>query len=182
MNHLQVVHGLIDMEEFEEAKGYIQKVFEDIQKVNNFMKTSNPAVNALLQAKIMAAEKYDIKVILNIKSTLKDISIPSWELCRVIGNIMDNAIYALKDQHYQKIIEVHIFEDLTAYGFKIRNNGPSVPSEILSKIFEAGFTTKSTTGDGMGLYICKDILSKYGGDIILSNDDGFVEFNGSFKK
>jgi sensor histidine kinase regulating citrate/malate metabolism len=182
MNHLQVVHGLIDMEEFDEAKRYIQRVFEDIQKVNSFLKTSNPAVNALLQAKILTAEKFDIKVILNIKSTLKDITIPSWELCRVIGNLLDNAIYALKDQNLEKVIEVHIFEDLTSYGFKVKNNGPSIPADILNRIFEAGFTTKASEGQGMGLYICKDILSKFGGDIRVSCNDGFIEFDGSFKK
>lgn len=182
MNHLQVVHGLIDMEEFEEAKSYIQKVFEDIQKVNNFLKTSNPAVNALLQAKILAAEKYEIKVNLNIKSPLKDIKIPSWELCRVFGNIIDNAIYALSNLRKDKIIEIDIFEDLTYYGFKIRNNGPSIPSEILSRIFEAGFSTKSNEGQGMGLYICKDILSKYGGNINVKSNDNFTELEGFFKK
>lgn len=182
MNHLQVVHGLIDMEEFEEAKLYIEKVFQDIQKVNSFLKTSNPAVNALLQAKIFTAEKYDIKIVLNIQSALKDISMPSWELCRVLGNIIDNAIYALKDQSYEKVIEVHIFENLTCYGFKIRNNGPSIPSDIIARIFEVGFTTKSASGEGMGLYICKDILANYGGHINVYNKHGFVEFEGSFKK
>lgn len=182
MNHLQVVHGLMEMDEYDEAKNYIEKLFKDIQKVSSFLKTSNPAVNALLQAKIMDAEKYNIKVTLNIKSRLQDIKIPSWELCRVLGNIMDNSIYELKRVNKDKLIEIEIFEDLKAFYFKIKNNGPKIEDSNILNIFNPGFSTKGTEGHGMGLFICKDILMKYGGDIKVSSLDEYTEFYGSFQK
>lgn len=57
LNHLQVVFGLIEMDEYQDAKAYIQKVYNDIQKVSRVLKTANPAVNALLQAKLLDCEK-----------------------------------------------------------------------------------------------------------------------------
>lgn len=57
LNHLQVVYGLIEMDEYAEARNYINKVYKDIQSVSRVLKTANPAVNALLQAKLMTAEK-----------------------------------------------------------------------------------------------------------------------------
>ncbi|MDP4091498.1 MAG: Spo0B domain-containing protein, partial [Bacillota bacterium] len=182
MNHLQVVHGLLEMDEFDEAKGYIEKLFQDIQKVNNFLKTANPAVNALLQAKIVDAEKNNIEVVLNIRSRLQDIKIPSWELCRVLGNILDNAIYSLKAAGKPGIIKVELSEDLKNYGFRISNNGPEIEKEIVDRIFNAGFSTKGGDGQGMGLFICRDILSRYEGNIRASSTKESTEFSGWFAK
>lgn len=52
LNHIQVVYGLIELEEFEEAKKYMKPVFEEMSKVSLAMKTAQPAINALLQAKM----------------------------------------------------------------------------------------------------------------------------------
>lgn len=98
MNHLQVVYSLMEMEEYFEATEYIEKVFKDIQRINKVLKTSNPAVNALLQAKILYGEKRGIKTEILITSALKDLKVPAWEFCRVLGNIIDNAIYALQER------------------------------------------------------------------------------------
>jgi sensor histidine kinase regulating citrate/malate metabolism len=52
MNHLQVVFGLIDMGETGDAREYIERVYGDIQRVGQALKTAIPAVNALLAAKL----------------------------------------------------------------------------------------------------------------------------------
>ncbi|GLC31513.1 sensor histidine kinase [Clostridium omnivorum] len=182
MNHLQVVHGLMEMDEYDDAKDYIEKVFNDIQKVNKILKTSNPAVNALLEAKVIYSEKRGIKTHVNVNSQLKNIKMPGWELCRVLGNLIDNAIYAIQQNGEQGCITIDIFEDLKQYGFKIKDNGPQIQQDIIDKIFEVGFTTKGEKGEGMGLAITKEILNKYGGDIIVTSDKDKTEFEGWIPK
>ena len=178
MNHLQVVYSLMEMEEYLEATEYIEKVFKDIQKVNKILKTANPAINALLQAKTLYAEKRGIKTEIAITTSFKDLKVPSWEFCRVLGNIIDNAIYALQESKEEKIIKVELFEDLKVYGFRIKNNGPAIPEEIIDKIFKAGITTKGEKGEGMGLAIVKDILMEYEGDIRVTSDKAVTVFEG----
>lgn len=178
MNHLQVVHGLMEMDEYDDAKDYIEKVFNDIQKVNRILKTSNPAVNALLEAKVIYSEKRGIKTNVNVSSQLKNIKIPGWELCRVLGNLIDNAIYAIQQNGEQGCITIDIYEDLKQYGFKIKDNGPQIQQNIIDKIFEVGFTTKGEKGEGMGLAITKEILTKYGGDIMVTSNKDNTEFEG----
>lgn len=178
MNHLQVVYGLMDMDEYASAREYIEKVFNDIQKVNKVLKTDNPAVNALLQAKLLFAEKRNININMFITTQLKDLKVPSWEFCRVLGNIIDNAIYALKDTAGNKKIDIYIYENIRIYGFKIRNNGPEIDENIVKKIFEPGFSTKGENGDGMGLAITKEILCQYGGDIEVTSNEIETEFIG----
>lgn len=179
MNHLQVVYSLMELEDYTSSKDYIEKVFNDIQKVNKILKTSNPAVNALLQAKNIYAEKRGIKMEINITTQLSKLKVPSWEFCRVLGNIIDNAIFALQEvEKDNKVISIEIFKDLKLYVFRIKNNGPKIPDNIINKIFEAGVTTKGDRGDGMGLAITKEILTDYGGDVKVSSSDEQTIFEG----
>ena len=178
MNHLQVVYSLMEMEEYFEATGYIEKVFKDIQRINKVLKTSNPAVNALLQAKILYGEKRGIKTEILITSALEDLKVPAWEFCRVLGNIIDNAIYALQERGENRIIKIELSEDLKTYRFRIKNNGPRIREEWINRIFDSGVTTKGEQGEGMGLYIVKDILQKYEGDIEIFSDSEATIFEG----
>lgn len=182
MNHLQVVYGLIELEEFNDTKDYIEKVYNDIQKVSRVMRTSNPALNALLQAKVLAGEKRGIETRLNINSRFDMIKIPNWEFCRVIGNIIDNAIFALESSSGNKYIEINLHEDIKNYYFTIKDNGPGISRDIINKVFEAGFTTKSGKGEGMGLAITRETLLNYGGSINVHVDNGETVFEGQIPK
>lgn len=178
MNHLQVVYSLMDMKEYDEASNYIETVFHDIQRVSSILKTGNPAINALLQAKLIYCEKRGIELKLHITTRLMNLQIPSWEFCRVLGNLIDNSIYALASIEGNRYIELKLFEDLKSYGFKIRNNGPMIKPEDMVHIFEAGFTTKGEKGDGMGLAITKGILEEHNGDITVSSTEQETSFEG----
>jgi two-component system, LytTR family, sensor histidine kinase AgrC len=182
MNHLQVVYSLMEMNEYSDARDYIDKVYKDIQKVSRVLKTANPAINALLQAKMLACEQRGIRMELNIATSLKELNIPVWELCRIIGNLIDNSIYALRNEQSERLIIINLFEDLKNYGFRISNNGPVIPHDIAEKIFDAGFSTKGDKGDGMGLAIVKDIVNEYSGNIKLLSSDKITYFEVSLPK
>jgi two-component system, LytTR family, sensor histidine kinase AgrC len=182
MNHLQVVYNLMEMEDYKEATEYIEIIFDDIQRVNRILKTSNAAVNALLQAKSIICEKQGIEMNLYISSQFNNLGIPSWELCRVLGNIIDNAIFALKDKGEEKHIDIEMFEDIKYYRFKIRNNGPEIPWSIIDRIFETGFTTKGDKGEGMGLAISQEIMESYSGTLSVTSNKIVTEFEGFLPK
>lgn len=182
MNHLQVVYGLIELEEFSATKEYIGKVYSDIQSVSRVMRTSNPALNALLQAKVLACEKRGIEPRLNINSQFDQIIMPSWEFCKIIGNVIDNAIYALRNSSGAKYIQIDLYEDIKSYNFRIKDNGSGIPVGMEDKIFEAGFTTKGNEGDGMGLAISKETLSNYKGSIKVYSNNGETVFEGKIPK
>lgn len=169
LNHLQVVFGLIEMGEYLEANQYIEKVYNDIQKVSRALKTSNPAVNALLQVKTMDAEKRGMKVEILVSSQLDGLSLPSWEMCKVLGNLIDNAIDSLEENTGEKILTIKITEDLKSFGLMIGDNGPGISEHLREKIFEPGFSTKGNRGEGMGLAIVKETLAHYGGCVKVSS-------------
>ncbi|MCH5287209.1 MAG: Spo0B domain-containing protein [Christensenellaceae bacterium] len=178
LNHLQVVYSLMEMEDYEEAGAYIQKVYGRITAVSRVMKTANPAVNALLQVKVAACEKEGIRVNLNIQSAWKDLPVPGWEMCKVLSNLIDNAIDALQEvSHSERGLTLTLTEDLQAFRFSVSNTGPMIPVSSRQSIFQPGITTKSA-GHGMGLYIVKKTLEERGGGIELTSDAEETTFSG----
>ncbi|HHV60191.1 MAG TPA: GHKL domain-containing protein [Clostridiaceae bacterium] len=183
LNHLQVVYGLIEVEEYDHVKEYIEKVYTDIQKINSVLKTAIPAVNALLSAKILHCEKLGIKIRLEITSRLDNIAVPSWELCRVLGNLIDNAAEALQESsNTDKRLVIEFGEDIKGFIFKISDNGIPIPKNSRDKIFEPGFSTKANKGIGMGLAIVKDIVKRYNGSITLNEIESYKCFTAVFPK
>lgn len=175
LNHLQVVFSLIEMNEYIEARDYIEKIYEDIKKVNRVIKTSKAAINALLQAKQIDCEDRGIVVKLQVSTRLENLKIPSWEMCRVLSNIIDNAMDATEDME-KRFIEIEILEDTENYKFVVKNNGKMIAEDICEKIFNPGFTTKNEGGQGMGLYISKGIIERYGGDILVESNENITVF------
>jgi len=176
LNQLQVMYSLLEMNEYLEARQYIENVYQDILKVSRYLKTASPAVNALLQAKILACEKAQIEVELNVASQLTDLKMQTWELCRVLGNLMDNAIYALKDKSSGRKLVIDIFQDIKHVGFRIGNNGPEIEKSNLERIFLPGFTTKGEQGEGMGLSIVKELVESNEGIVKVESTPSLTVF------
>ena len=122
LNQVQVVHGLLELEEYESAREYLRPVFKDIMKVNRALKTAQPAVNALLQAKLETAERQGIDFYLEVGTQLKELKIEAWELCKILANLLDNAITAVKQKEGEKQIRLQMEENKSDYMFRIANN------------------------------------------------------------
>ena len=181
MNHLQVVYSLIEMNECGEAMAYMDKVYGDMQRVSRMMRTGCPAVNALLQAKLVEAQERGVELKLSIAAKWDDELMPAWEICRVLANLIDNALDASLcaplPEEERPTVEIVLGEDLRSWFFSVRNNGPEIDEKTRRRIFEPGFTTKAT-GQGMGLYIVNQTVMELGGRITLETHEGDTVFLG----
>ena len=176
LNHLQVVFSLIEMEEYQEAGDYIEKVYGDMQSVSRAMRTDSPAINALLRAKLADCENAGILTELDSAGTWKDLPMPVWEFCRVLSNLIDNAIDALEHTPNSSL-RIMLREDVHGYAFSVANNGPAIPEDSLRRSFEAGVSSHGE-GRGMGLYIVRKTLESYGGEIHVTSDAERTIFSG----
>lgn len=182
LNHLQVVYGLLELEEYDELKSYLKPVYKEMMKTGKALKTSKPALNALLMAKMKEAETQGIDVYVEVKSDLKHLSPEVWQLCKVLSNLLDNAMTALKDVMGEKKIEVDINETKEDYVFLISDNGPGIPEQLQEAVFKRGFTTKKESGHGMGLAIVSEILKENNGRIQVNSVEGRTTFTVMFRK
>lgn len=167
LNHIQVVYSLLEMGEAEEAADYLERVYEELKTVSKVLRTKVTAFNALLQVKNAACEERGIHLALDVQSTLEDLPVPPWEICRIIGNLMDNAMDALEGQADGRIA-LRVREELRGFTFSISNNGPAIPEALREAIFEPGVSTRGE-GRGMGLSIVRKTLQEFGGAIRLED-------------
>lgn len=183
MNHLQVVFSLTELGEYGEAMQYIERVYGDIQRVGQVLRTSIPAVNALIAAKRSDCAEDGIDFSEEISSDWSGMPVSGWEMCRVFGNLIDNAHDAILDsgERANRWIRVSLGETPNAFSFSVANNGPRIPEEHLESIFHQGFTTKSD-GHGSGLSIVSEILEAYGGRIEVRSDESETRFSGTIPK
>ena len=91
-------------------------------------------------------------------------------LNQVFTNILINACQAIEGNGIITISTEYTSKNLIV---KIKDNGKGIPKNQLSKIFIAGFTTKSSgVGTGLGLAICTKIIEKHHGKIIVNSEEG----------
>ena len=180
LNHLQVVYGLIEMREYEEANRYIEQVYGDIQSVSQALKTACAPVNALLRAKMAEAKQRGIDVELSVHAVWENLPLPAWEMCRVLSNLIDNAMDALEGQNAPRLL-ITLNEDVKSFSFEVKNNGPAIPEKNLNSIFEPGFSGKGE-GRGMGLHIARETMRGADGDLTVESNEIFTAFRGFIPK
>ena len=86
------------------------------------------------------------------------------QLIRVINNLLKNSLQALPNDQSYKEIKVVLEKNNNSLLLKVIDNGIGVSQDHLDKIFEPKFTTK-TSGMGLGLAMCKNIIETYNGSI-----------------
>jgi signal transduction histidine kinase len=92
------------------------------------------------------------------------------ELLQVFVNLITNAVQAMNGQGR---VTLMIQNEADKILVSIKDTGPGIPADSLSKIFTPFFTTKERgAGTGLGLSIAKTLVNKYGGDIAVESEEG----------
>ena len=123
----------------------------------------------------------DLLILFNRKLEAKNLSIKKqyrdeldiWglegELRQVFANQITNAIYAMP-QNGCLTIRIRRSKSWSngqcpGTAVSLIDNGSGISSESLTKIFDPFFTTKQDIGNGLGLWITRDIVTRHGGSI-----------------
>jgi PAS domain S-box-containing protein len=161
---------------------YAQHLSSTIDDFRNFFKDNKEkdtislkeVVEATLHIVNMSLENANIKINLDLVSD-KEIQTYANELKQVILNIIKNAQDVLVDKEIQNP-QIDIYADNTT--IVIRDNAGGIPKEIIDKIFDPYFSTKTKKdGTGLGLYMSKIIIEEHcGGKISVYNGDNGAVF------
>jgi len=186
-NHLSVIAGMIQLNKQEQALQYIYKISDNVEAGFAISKIENIELAATLYRKCAIAENKGIKVRLQINSSLENLHIDSIDLCKIVFNLVDNAIYALGNHisYEEKVLTVIIDENNNHYTISIRNSHPILSADSYTWIFEKGYTTKKEQGEehGYGLYIVKQLVEKHKGVIQVKSETDFgTDFTVYFPK
>ena len=167
-NIVQAIGGYISTNNMEGLKDYHSDLLEDCQKINNLAVLNpelinNPAVYSLLTAKYHQAEELGIKMNFEVFLDLQTLNIKTYDLSRILGILLDNAIEA-SNKCKEKEIYITIRKDNKANRqLFIIENTYSNKDVNTDRIFEKGYTSKTSDDNknhGLGLWEVRQILKK----------------------
>ncbi|OPY56088.1 MAG: Sensor histidine kinase DcuS [Pelotomaculum sp. PtaU1.Bin035] len=161
--HLQVISGLIDCDDIDGAKEYLEKIEAATKNKSLISKTNNPHIGIILSAFAMKAESKGVRFDLYGFNDFSKFPLSSTHAVTVLSNLLNNALEncGAKGCVYVETEIIHGYFYLT-----ISNDGKPIeiihgenPDDWQKEIFQG----KSSKGEdrGLGLLIIKEILSQY---------------------
>ncbi len=130
----------------------------------------NDIIQEALELTSHALRRSSVDVELQLSNDLPRVAGDTDQLCQVFSNLIINARHALEEIAGERRLTVDTAYEQNASRVvaRVTDNGPGVPSEISSRIFEPLFTTKKVgKGTGIGLALCHRIVQAHSGTIRL---------------
>lgn len=91
------------------------------------------------------------------------------EMMQVISNLIANAIYAMPRGGHLSFSVEDTDEPIIGIVLVISDDGVGIAPGDLPRVFEAFFSTRSTVGTGIGLFIAKQFIEGHGGQISITS-------------
>lgn len=157
---LATVSGLQSAGKYDEAQKYISQVTSGIDRIDMFMDVGNDFVNAILNSKLSIAKSKGIEVLCNFSGKVEGIN--EYDLCNLIGNVLDNAIEASERAGDNAVVEVSLFSDKHKMIFTASN---SISKSVLNSNPELNTTKDKHELHGFGVQTIKTIADKYDGNV-----------------
>ncbi|PLX23589.1 MAG: hypothetical protein C0600_14650 [Ignavibacteria bacterium] len=109
-----------------------------------------------------------VSIALQIDSQLPPVQADREELARAFTNLLRNAVQAIHDEGEIRLTAAEMDGWIEV---RIADSGTGIAPELLDRIFEPNFSTK-TEGMGLGLPIVKKIIDDAGGEITIDSTPG----------
>lgn len=176
MNKLHVILGLIQMEEYDEAKNFIRFIKESQEQMGKeiTLKVKDKTIAGLLLGKMNRARELGIDFKVQSESCLENHHgvISTLALVSIIGNLIENALEATSNQVNEiREVSLTVVENEKMIYIEVSDNGMGISKEDQLSVFKRGFSTKRDS-NGVGLSIVKNYTDEYKGTIEIQSEIG----------
>lgn len=125
-------------------------------------------VDDILNLQAASLRKHNIQVV-RTSAAVASIAIQRTKLAHVLVNLIKNAGEAMaQTPSDHRILTVEVGGGDRPF-IRVTDSGEGIPSELIGRIFQHGFTTK-LTGHGFGLHACANAMTEMGGAIAAASD------------
>lgn len=155
-NIVQAILGYIAINDSEGAKKYCQNLVIGFNDINILSILSpkvidDPAIYGVVVNKILIARDKDMTLSLDINTSVADINFSKFELSRILGVLLDNAIEAGEQSEEKKLVLNMRHDHDRNVDIIVISNSIKDTNIDINKIFEKNYSTKNNPS-GFGLY------------------------------
>lgn len=156
---IKMINDLLSVYHYEnfEYKLFIEKT--DVKKL---------IADAVQMWKYLCAEK-ECKFSVNAPQHIPDVYVDKREIKRIFSNLISNAI---KHSNKGVKIVVGVEPKVGEVEISVKDNGPGISPEDIKHIFTRYYTKKQEVGNGLGLFISKQIIEAHHGNIWVESTVG----------
>ena len=196
IQYLQAIYKRGDAALFEQhfnviSNNILQQIAIIITMVEDFTSINTPrkvnadrlSVNSVLEHVSTLYQHADENVFLDFTIPEHDsyIYADRSQITRIFDNLVKNGIQAVQAKEISGRVTISTYgRDKNMIGIKVSDTGKGIPKDNYGKVFLPSFTTK-TSGSGIGLAVCKNMVTAANGNIRFESEEGigtdfYVEF------
>ncbi len=167
----------------EEGLGYLANAESELQRVSHIAKqtlgyyrehasATSVSLNEIVQHAITIYEPRCRASEIQLHQSLapsRKILLRRGEMMQVISNLLANSIYALSAGGTIYIDVRDSETEPQGVALSVRDNVVGIGPKDLPRVFDAFFTTRTTVGTGIGLFIAKQLVEGHGGRITIES-------------
>jgi len=129
----------------------------------------NDVVSSVVELFRGKLNQRSIRVALDLKLEIPAVLVRAGELRQVVANLVSNAMDATLDQG---AIRIRTRSASQFVRITVSDSGTGISSDRVQLIFRPFETTKGEKGTGLGLWVSKEIVERYGGKLIFRSTKG----------
>lgn len=180
---LESLNGVVDDDVFTELSGE----FDKLQAATSYLSELHTKTDLRFKQRPLSDEVYRLSDLLGATVALVqldtmvgprlDVDCPSdllvevdrTDLSRIVMNLILNALQAFESGDAEGTIAIRARGEEKQAVITIEDNGPGIPDELTSQVFEPFYTTKDDPQHtGLGLTICQELAKAHGGSVELT--------------
>jgi signal transduction histidine kinase len=169
------------VEQIEHALDQAARIFENVlDTARHPTRDRGPVSVPDIVRRVVDLKGYDVRrdrIVLRVEfpARFPAVNASAFQLEQVLLNLVGNAHDALKQARRHGAITIAGRVGDAHAIVEVRDDGPGIPEDVLPRIFEPFYTTK-TSGTGLGLSISAGIVRESGGELTAANlpDGGAV--------
>jgi len=168
----------------EKTSRQAQRAGQIIQRIRAFVKRSEPnptlsdvaqMVNNAIELADIELRRHQVRLSPYVAARLPNLMVDPILIEQVLINLLKNAGEAIAQAGRlpgERYVELRVgprhLDDQDVVEFSVRDSGNGVPDEMIERIYEAFYSTKSE-GMGIGLKLCRSIVESHHGRMQVQN-------------
>ena len=186
-NSLQIALAYGDMlEDYieEDGEAHLQQVLKAGREAVDITQTAGDVTKVLLRSdadsapvdvrSVLEKQIDDVRasyerIIVSVDEVIPDVEVLADDMLEsVFQNLLNNAIVH-NDKEIPEVT-VSVTADDETVRVRVADNGPGIPDDRKERIFEESERGLDSEGTGLGLYLVRTLIDRYGGDVWVENN------------